>query len=93
VGKRESGLVVRHAAAVRTQLQPMLVGVCSAQETPGILVEPRQHNLQQTHLTGDELYCLPDVGATAEMPDQGKSRDLGDGDDGNHQQHRPPRQR
>ncbi|KFB69793.1 MAG: hypothetical protein CAPSK01_000506 [Candidatus Accumulibacter vicinus] len=83
----------RYTTAVRTQLQPLLAGISSTQGLASVIAEPRQHHLQQTHLTGDQLYRLIDVRAAAEMPEQREGGDLGDSDDGNHQQHCPSSQR
>ncbi len=83
-GEREARAMRRDAGAIGAQLQ--LAGVGGAERGAGAGVEPRQDDLQQAHLAGEQMHGVVDVRAAPEMGDQRESRELGDGDDGDHQQ-------
>jgi hypothetical protein len=92
-GKGKLRLMPWHAVAVRAHLQALLASVGGAQDMSGFVVQSRQDDLQQAHLTGEQLHGLTEVRVAAKVPDQGKGGDLGDGNHRDHQQHRAAGQR
>jgi hypothetical protein len=74
-GERESAArAVGTPAAVGRNCSPC--SPASARSEPaGVIVEPRQDDLQQTHLAGDQLHRLVDVRTAAEMAEEREGGD------------------
>ena len=91
--KTEPGLAGGNLGAIRTQLQPLLARFGHFETLARRLVEPRQHALQEPHLTGDIADGLVLVVRTPILVNQRKGRDFRHRKHREHQQHGAQRQR